>query len=446
MTGSTARLGNAAARPGRIALGQMPAIAATRPDWLPRLVVEFSPSTGPMGPAVWADITDAMIAFSTSRGRQSELNRTEAGTLTLMLANDDRRFDPSNAHGPYAGQLVPRKRIRIRAIWDGVAYPVWMGYAEAWNPPLWRHGKAVCRVAATDGFGLLAEKKVSGEFPEQLTSERISAVLDAAGWSTGQAWILEDPVYGVLGVTTIPAPVGDKSLSAGDTTVRAQTLSNVAALAHIQLMETTENGAAFVDPAGAVTFRSRTERLYPPATDATFGSAVDAGELPFSDAEIDASGDRIYNEVKVARIGGTEQVASDEASIEAYFGRTYSVTGLPLVTDTEALSMATFLLSRYKDFRVRLTGLALEPAASPAALWPQALGRDIGDQIRVVYRPDVGSEMDETVLIEWVQHSFDAERAAWATSWALSPANTEPVWILGDAVRGILGTTTIPAY
>lgn len=448
MPGYTALLGNRLARPGRIVLGQAPPASSTprAPDFLPALLVEWSPTTGPMGAAVWADITNAVMSFTCARGRQTETDKVEAGTCTLQLANDDRRFDPMNTSGPYYGQLVPRKRIRIQANWAGVWYPVWMGYVEKWNPSLWRYGKMVCPVTATDGFGLLALKKLSTSYPQQLTSERIRAVLTDAGWSTGQGWILGDAVYGVLGTTTIPAPVGDTAISAGQTTVQAVTLTNISALAEIQLMAQTEQGMAYVGPDGSVTFRNRNQRLYPGSVSATFGTNPSAGELPYADADIDATGARIFNEVKITAIGGVEQVATDAASVAAYFGRTFSLSALPLLTDQEALSYASFLLSRTKDFHVRLTDLTIDPPADPDNLWPQVLARRLTDQVRVIYRPDVGSTMNELVLIERVTHVFNAENATWLTTWALSPANIDTTWILEDPVYGLLGTTTIPAY
>jgi hypothetical protein len=447
LSGLTASLGDKLARLGRIRLGQAPVgPASTHPAWMAQLLVEWSPSTGPMGAATWEKLTDAVISFTCSRGRATETDKVEAGTLSMVLANDDRRFDPLNSQGPYYGSLVPRKRIRIQAAWNGTLYPVWMGYVEKWNPPLWRYGQITCTVTASDGFGLLANKKISGDFVQQLTSDRISAVLDAAGWSTGQAWILGDPIYGVLGTTTIPAPIGDKQISQGQTTVAAQTLTNVSALAHIQLMATSEQGAAYMGPSGAVTSRSRYQRLYPSSIMATFGTDMNAGELPYTDADIDATGQRIYNDVHVTRTGGTEQVATDQPSIDAYFGKTFSLTGLPLTTDTEALSYANFTLARSKDFHVRLTSLEIDPTASPDLLWPQALGRDLTDEIRVIYRPDVGSTMNELVLLEKVTHTFNARAATWSTVWLTSPANLDSAWILGDASAGILQSTTRLAY
>lgn len=441
MSGYTAKLGNRLARLGRIVLGEAPVVVATTPAWLPLLVVEFSPTTGATGTPVWVDITTSTVSFTVSRGASTDLDRIETGTCTLVLANDERRFDPTNAYGPYYGQLVPRKRVRIRAIWAGVSYPVFTGYVETWNPPLWRHGKAVTSMKAVDGLGIMALKQVSGAYVQQRTDERIAAILTAAGWSTGQGWLLGDATYGVLGTTTIPAPVGDQALSTGQTTVQAQTLDNVTALTHLQLMQRSEQGFLFVSAGGAFMFRSRHELLYTKTVLSVFGTEF--GEVPYADAEIDATGKDITNEVKVTRIGGTEQTASDATSQAAYFTITEAITGLPLLTDTESGYYANFRLSRDKDFRVTVTGVALEPQASPSVCWPVALVRDVGDRVRVRYRPDTGSDMDATAVIARVGHTYQAERAAWVTEFSLTPASTVSAWVLGTS---LLGSESVPAY
>lgn len=443
MAGSTARLGNAAARLGRIVLGQAPVIPDAQADFLPLVVVEFSPTTGPMDVPAWVDITDSVVSFETSRGRSRELDRIEAGTCTLVLANDDRRFDPLNADGPYYGALVPYKRIRVRAIWAGIDYPVFTGYVEQWSLPLWRHGAVQCRVTAVDGFGLLSEVEVYGDYPEQATGARINAILTEAGWSTGQAWLLGDATYGVLGTTTIPAPLGDRAISAGVSTITAQTLDGVGALGHMQLAAQLEAGLLFISAGGAVTFQARHERIIPQGLKATFGN--DIGQLPYVDCVIDASPDLLYNHVSITRTGGEAQVVSDAASIAAYFKRSYSVR-LPLLTDEEAHGYANWVLARSKDFRVRITSVTIDPPAAPDLLWPHALGRELSDKVRTVYSPPVGSAIDETSFIERIEQRYSAPDASWATAFGISPATEPTPWILEDPTYGILGETTRPIF
>lgn len=428
MTGFTARLGNRLARLGRIRLGEAPAVPSAISATMPMLVVEFSPTTPPMAGPAWVDITEHVMAFSTARGRQRDTDRVEAGTLSLTLANDDRRFDPTNDGGPYAGTLTRRRRIRVRAIWDGVDYPVWSGYVERWGIGLWRHGRQVSRVTATDGFDLLAQKQVSEAFPEQTTGARIGAILDAAGWSTGQPGLLDDPTYGLLNSTMLLSPVGAKALDDGQTTVQAATLSNTTVLQHMQTMALAEQGLLFIDGEGTVTYHSRHHRAYPRAISATFGSDVDGGDLPFEDAALDDRPSTIYNEVRITRSGGAEHVALDQDAIDEFFGQTFSAT-LPLTTDAEAAEYAAWRLARSLEFPIRIAELAVAPPAD-ARLWPLALGLDLSDKVRVRYQPPHGSALDQTSWVERVEHAYSAERRTWETSWSLTPGAQLEAYIL----------------
>ncbi len=62
----------------------------------PTIKVELS-LTDPLGTASWIDISDYVLAdgIQVNRGRNSELDRFQAGTATVQLNNNDARFDPT---------------------------------------------------------------------------------------------------------------------------------------------------------------------------------------------------------------------------------------------------------------------------------------------------------------------------------------------------------------
>lgn len=65
-------------------------------------------------PIVWTDVSRFFVGGGSKRGRQHELDQIEAGTGTITVRNTDRRFDPTNAAGPYYGKLLPMRRLRLR--------------------------------------------------------------------------------------------------------------------------------------------------------------------------------------------------------------------------------------------------------------------------------------------------------------------------------------------
>jgi hypothetical protein len=414
---------------------------------LPTIRVELDTSQ-PTGAPNWQDISAFVRAWSTRRGRQYERDRVQAGTATITLDNRDRRFDPTHAAGPYFGSLKPLRRMRISATWAGATYPVYTGYVDRW-PLAYPEGlDATVTVQASDGLAVLSGRRLTASYPAERTDLRVGRVLDAASWTTGQSWVLGSPTNSQLGTTTVVGPVGDRALGTGDSTMQAEVLDEVSALEHLYSVQDVENGLIYVSPAGAVVFRSRGQTIHNRVSLATFGDGD--GELPYHEITLAYDLDRVYNDVRVTRTGAGTAEASDLASQADYFPRTLAVE-VPLdhasgatAADAEALSAAQWLLSRYKDARLRVASLTLQGQADDA-LWPQILGRDLGDVVTVVRRPPGGgSPISQVVAIQAISHTM--RPGYWETRCELAPHDTTIYWKLGDPVASVLGVTTTPAY
>ena len=189
---------------------------------------------GPVAPTYPIDITEFVREISTSRGTQRELQRIGAGTADIVLDNRDNRFTPLVTTSPYFPNIKPMRRIRIRATWESVLFPVFMGFVESWPIEFPEDVDQVTRVRLVDGFTVLARQQVSGDFPQQTSGARVGAILDAAGWLTA-----------------------DRDIDFGVVTVPAITLENVSPLEHIQQIEYAEGGRFFMGRDGRATFRDR---------------------------------------------------------------------------------------------------------------------------------------------------------------------------------------------
>ncbi|KIF00852.1 hypothetical protein PL81_38715 [Streptomyces sp. RSD-27] len=67
---------------------------------------------------IYVDLTPRTRGAATSqRGRQYELDQVRAGELNATLANTDGALDPTNASGPYTGNIAPYQPYRKRAQW-----------------------------------------------------------------------------------------------------------------------------------------------------------------------------------------------------------------------------------------------------------------------------------------------------------------------------------------
>lgn len=103
----------------------------------PVSVVEIAFTDGPyVVSPTWTDVTSYVRGMDISRGIPDDWTLQADGSATVTLSNRDRRFDPFNTTGPYYGNLLPRRQIRIRATFSGTTYDVFRGFIAGW-PPEW---------------------------------------------------------------------------------------------------------------------------------------------------------------------------------------------------------------------------------------------------------------------------------------------------------------------
>jgi hypothetical protein len=130
----------------------------------------------------WVDVSAYVAEVSTNRGRSSELDQFSAGTCTITLEADDRRFDPLNTAGPYYGDLLPNTPVRILGRLAGPTdYPIFYGYADAFRHQPTTHTSTV-EVPCTDAFKVLARTRPPGIY------ETVVLADDPTGyWGLGEA-------------------------------------------------------------------------------------------------------------------------------------------------------------------------------------------------------------------------------------------------------------------
>lgn len=412
---------------------------------VPQVKVELALSTRPREAPVWEDVTALCNGFEVSRGRSDEFGRVEPGRATVTLDNSDRRFDPFYAAGPYYGSLKRRRRLRLSATWQGSTYTLFFGYIQSW-PQAWPGPlEGQVRLSAEDALAILAGMEVRATFPEQRTGERVHAVLDAIGWTTGQGWVLGSAVNGVLGKTTILTSGSGRHVSEGVSVVQAAdyTEAETKALDALRVAEAAEDGLLYARADGNVAFVGRMARLTSTSA-AVFGDGGGA-ELPYTDLVLSDEGP-IVNDARVLISGGSVERAENLGSQLDYFKQSLTLeAALGGSAALEALARAEWYVTRYKEPGVRVRALELDPQGDER-LWPQVLARDIGDRVTVRrLPPGGGTPLELDCHIEQISHRFAvSDRGVeWRTRWELSPANPNTYWVLGQSV---LGANTRLAY
>lgn len=193
--------------------------------------------------SLFTDVSEFVTQVTTRRGAtraDGPYLRYEAGSCTIRFRNDDRRFDPTNLSGPYVAtgrsQVEPMRAVRIRAVVNGVAHPVWRGFVDQWNVGYDGPNSSWAEATCFDAFALFnshTRPAVGAVGAGETTSARLTRILNGISW-----------------------PTPDRSIVAGDETVQATTLSGDA-LTEMLLTVDTELGGLWMDASGRLTFRPR---------------------------------------------------------------------------------------------------------------------------------------------------------------------------------------------
>jgi hypothetical protein len=417
--------------------------------------------------AGWTDVTQYVEMagggqITITRGSsqvESPAIRYDAGTCTIPFINTDRRFDPTNLSGPYVAggktQVLPRVQIRVSATYASVTYRLFTGFVDNWNlswtPPF----DAIATVTCTDGFEVLGNQartpNTSNFGGGEDSGARVTRILDDCGWSAPNRSITPgdstvQPTY--LGAPTVGIVPLVTSNTGGTTPAVnvAPKISTSSPLDELQLTGETEMGELYVNGNGVLVFRHR-HGLFEDARSVTpqavFGDdpAPATTELDYADVTIDYGKTTLWNGAAIANAGGLVQQAADATSQQnppaGYGPRVYDQESLIADSDFQALAYAQWIVATSKNAQQKFATMTIDPRADTANLFPQVLGREIGDRITVKRRPPGGGTVTRDVFIRGVSHTFND--SAWSTGWVFQDATSLPQpFILDDAVNGVL--------
>jgi hypothetical protein len=402
----------------------------TAPAGFPTVTVEvaFATAPGAITPT-WTDITDYVMSFQTRRGRSDELQPYSAGTLSMVLDNQDGRFDPTKTSGPYYPNVLPMRLVRVRAMWPAVAgttYPIFQGYVDGW-PMSWTLNKLDrVTVTATDAFKVLQTTPyVNAAQPVETIASRVGQILTTAN-------------------------IGS-SLISSTTRVAADSI-NGQCLSLLQALEQTELGSCFMDESGLLRFEDRHYRANNKLTvQATFGDA-DTGELPYDVLQPVYDDTQVINTASITASKAVNPLAApatytDTTSQTNFLTRALPQRDLEFYDANQCADYAWGIVQRFKTPAERFASIQFSPATLGSSLWPQALGRVFGDLIRCIRRTPGGNTLDQQCHIDAIAHSFDANSLVWTTTWGLSPkAAVVSGWQLDDATNGLWGSTTVLSF
>lgn len=367
------------------------------------------------------DVTEDVESISIRRGRSRELERYQAGSLTVDLDNSGRKYDPGagTAITPYGASMRPRKAITVTS----AGKPVFAGVVEDWDLSYSLDGDHLASVKATDGFVFLANQEIEPHTTtSQTTGERIQAILDRSEI----AW-----------------PDGKRDIAEGIATLQADSIGGITdpqpvnALEYLLKVDTAEQGALFIAADGRLTFRDRSDLQILSTT--VF--ADDGSGIPFSAIDASYGSEELRNRITVTRLNGGTATAVGTASVTAYGGIDYELRDTLFSTDTQAQQLADVILNRYEEPLLRIDQLEVNTLQLTDAQVNEVLDLELGTLVQVKYTPSgIGDQIDQFVRIDSIEHSVGAVEHRIRFNFSQGEA---PALVLDSATFGILDTNTL---
>lgn len=363
-----------------------------------------------IGGLSFVDITNRVNTLALSRGKNRDLDRFNAGTLSVGLNNEDRAFDPLFASSPFAGNIVPRRDIRVLAPGGAVQY---VGKILDWNFSFTPNGRQSASLEAADGLTVLAQQELTaGTATPELTGARINAVLSqpSVDWPLDQRLI----------------DVGNSAL--GDDVFSGNALS------YLQKVEQSEAGLLFLNKLGQVTF---IDRLTTPTVDNYTIFADDGTGIPFAPASLDYGTEQLHNRVVVTSPDFTATV--DGALSQTRYGISEVTVDTLLEDEPTVQGLANLLLSRFEEPQLRFQAIRVEMESLTSGQRADVFALEIGDVAQVKLtpgNPPVGTKIERFGQIIGIAH--DVEPGSHSVTFGLGSLQTS-LFVIGDPEFGTIG-------
>lgn len=365
-----------------------------------------------LGGTIFVDITESVRTINISRGRGRLFDNYQSGACNVELNNHDRTFDPLYELSPYAGNIIPRREIRVSSGGERQ----FTGWIEDWDMSYTPDGDSTTLAKANDALYIFAGQAVSAGTPtEQLTGSRINAILDEVGWANDLRQI--DDGLATLGTQ----PLEDSKN----------------ALVHLQDVSSSDPGEFFVGKSGSAIFLDR--GTYPTSTDTTLFSKTNG--IPFTNLEVVYGSELLYNEITVSRLGGGEVVATDSSSIGEYGRRSLEVSELLIADDADLFDYATTFITKYSQPDYRFDSFEIELSKITPTQQAEVLALELGSIVQVEFEPnDIPPSIDRYLKVIRIDHRVTSREHYVVLGFG---SVTDTPLILDDVAFGKLDEATL---
>lgn len=371
-------------------------------------------------PEPTVDLTPDVRSITIRRGRNIMRDTFEAGTAVVRVLDPNSYFNPQNTSSPYYGYLTPLRKLRVSGTVGGVGYFLFSGYTTEYKYTYPQNQETgYVDIYCSDAFRLMQQAgitTVASATAGQDTGTRIGKILDQVSW-----------------------PSSMRTIDTGQTTCVADPGTSRTALDALKNAEFSEQGAFYINQEGTAIFLNRTNVIK------TYGQTpIEFNQttgIPYTNLTFAFDDKLIINSAGMTRVGGTQQVAEDSASIAKYFPHQLNEQNLVAQTDADTLNIAKIYVATRKETTIRIDAMTvdlLDPDVPTATI----LDLDYFQPLKITNVQPDGSTIVKTL---------QAQGLAWditPNSMKVTVTTLEPIvegFIIGSDVSGIIGTS-IMAY
>ncbi len=308
------------------------------------------------------DVTNLVQSVAIQRGKNRQLDQFDSGLANIVFNNNDRTFDPEYALSPYAGQIVPKRQVRISS--GGIVQ--FAGLVDDWNLTYAPNGDSTASAACSDATSSFATQTIATRTNSvQKSGERINAILD---------------------LPEINWPSTLRDVDTGEMTLGADTIAdNTNALTYLRLVERSEPGAFFIGKSGNVIFRDRIAA--PTSQGVTL--ADDGSGIKYQSLKVQYGSELLANEIVVSsEISSYEVTTLDLESIDTYGIFNLTRTGLLINANGDVDELAEFYANKYSqpEYRFESVEVLLDELTDQEQT--DLLGLEIGDVVEIKFTPN----------------------------------------------------------
>lgn len=362
--------------------------------------------------SIFYDVTNRVKSITTKRGKNRQLDQYDPGLANVVFNNEDRTFDPEYPDSPYAGQIIPRRAIRI----SSEGQQIFEGTIDDWNLEYVPFGLSEASAACSDAFSNLRSQTLAGgTATPQKTGERINTILSSADVN----W-----------------PAEARSIETGQTDLGADVIAeDTNALDYLRKVAASEPGALFIDAQGNLVFQDRNPR----SSSSYITFADDGSGISYQSLKVVYGSELLYNEIVLGNVFGVTATSTDAASVAQYGILNYTSTDLLTADSGQLVNIAVLLASKYSTPEYRFESLDVILDKFDTATQRDLLALDMGDIVQIKFTPN-GIPPAITKFAEVIRVDHAITPSGHVMSLGFSTIDNS-FWTLSDAVFGRLSAS-----